>query len=268
MLAGCSGALRFAYENADAFARWKADSFLQLSGADSEELDDRIDAFHLWHRTHALPQYAKLAEDAARRLERGLSQADVVWGYDSLVAQGTQSVRAAAERIAPLLDRVGAEQSRNIERGFAEDNRRFAKEFLRGSDEEKRRRRIKRAVERIEDWVGRLSDAQLARVQQYADRVPAAEEMRARDRIRMQAGILELVRAGRSGERLADFLGSWQAGRDPAYAAANDAWRREVYALALDLDRMLTPEQRARAVARLRGYAADFAALADKRTAQ
>jgi len=31
-LAGCSGALRFAYENADTFARWKADGFLQLSG--------------------------------------------------------------------------------------------------------------------------------------------------------------------------------------------------------------------------------------------
>jgi hypothetical protein len=268
VLAGCSGALRFAYQNADAFARWKADGFLQLSGADSEELDDRIDAFHLWHRTHALPQYAQLAEDAARRLERGVSQADLVWGYDSLVAQGMESVRAAAERIAPLLDRVGAEQSRNIERGFAEDNRRFAKEHLRGSDEDKRRRRIKRTVERIEDWVGGLSDAQRARVQQYAERVPAAEELRARDRLRLQAGILEIVRSGRSRERLADFLLAWQAGREPAYAAAHEAWLREAYALALDLDRMLSPEQRARAVARLRGYAADFAALSEKRPPQ
>jgi hypothetical protein len=33
----------------------------------------------------------------------------------------------------------------------------------------------------------------------------------------------------------------------------------------IDLDRMLTPAQRATAVARLRGYAGDFAALAERR---
>ncbi|HWA36570.1 MAG TPA: DUF6279 family lipoprotein [Burkholderiales bacterium] len=265
LLAGCSGAVRIAYDNADAIARWKADNYLQLDGPDSEELDERIDAFHLWHRTHALPQYAKIADEGARRMERGLSQGDLVWGYDSLVAQGTESLRAAAERLAPLLDRVGAGQVRHIERGFAEDNRKFAKEFLRGSEEERRRRRLKRYVERIEDWVGRLSDAQVERVRQFAGRVPPAEEMAARDRQRLQAGILDIVRSGRARERLAGYVAGWREGRDPAYAAASETWRREVFALALDLDRMLTPEQRTRAIARLRGYAADFAALAEKR---
>jgi hypothetical protein len=264
-LAGCSGAVRIAYDNADAFARWKVDNYLELSGADSEELDDRIDAFHVWHRTQALPQYAKLAEEGARRMERGLSQGDLVWGYDSLVFQGTESLRAAAERLAPLLDRVGAGQVRHIERGFAEDNRKFAKEFLRGSDEERRRRRAKRYVERIEDWVGRLSDAQVARIQQFAERAPEAAEPAARDRQRLQAGILDIIRSGQSRDRLAGYLAGWREGREPAYVAASEAWRREVFALALDLDRMLTPEQRTRALARLRAYAADFAALAEKR---
>ena len=265
LLTGCSGALRIAYDNADSFARWKADNYLHLSGADSEELDDRIDAFHEWHRAEALPRYAALAEEAARRVTDGLSQADLVWGYDSLIAHGGDSVRAAAERLAPLLDRVGAEQLRHIERGFAEDNRRFAKDYLRGSEEDRSKRRVKRTAERIEDWVGRLSEAQRARVQQYAERVPAIDEMRERDRRRLQAGFLEIVGAGRARERLPAFVAGWQQGRDPAYAAASEAFRREFGDLLLDLDRMLTPEQRARAVARLRGYATDFAALADKR---
>lgn len=265
VLAGCSGALRIAYDNADAFARWKAGNYLNLSGADSEELDGRIDAFHEWHRAVALPQYARLAEEAARRVSAGLSQADLVWGYDALVAQGGESLRGAAERLAPLLDRVGAGQLGQIERGFAEDNRRFAKDYLRGSEEDRRKRRVKRTVERLEDWVGRLSEAQRARVQQYAERVPAIDEMRGRDRRRLQAGFLEIVRAGRAREELPAFAAGWLQGRDPAYAAASEAFRREVEALLLDLDRSLTPEQRTRAVARLRGYAADFAALADRR---
>ncbi len=267
-LAGCAGAMRIVYESADAFARWKANSYLHLAGADSDELDERIDAFHEWHRAVALPRYARIAEEAAGRVGDGLSQADLVWGYDSLVAHGGESLRAAAERIAPLLDRVGPEQLRHIERGFAEDNRRFAKDYLRGNEEERRKRRVRRTAERLEDWVGRLSEAQLARVQQYAERVPAIDEMRDADRRRLLAGFLEIVRERMARERLPGFAAGWQAGRDPAYAAASEAFRREFHALLLDLDRMLTPEQRARAVARLRGYAADFAALADKRAAQ
>lgn len=264
-MAGCAGAMRIVYESADSFVRWKANGYVDLAGADSAELDDRIDAFHAWHRSAALPRYAQLAEEAARRLGDGLSQADLVWGYDSLVAQGGESLRAAAEQIAPLLDRVGAEQLHHIERGFAEDNRRFAKDYLRGSEEDRRKRRVRRTVERLEDWVGRLSEAQLARVQQYAERVPAVDELRDADRRRLQAGFLEIVREGKARERLPAFVAGWQKGRDPAYAAASEAFRREFHALLLDLDGSLTPEQRARAVARLRGYAADFAALARKR---
>ncbi len=268
LLAGCSGALRIAYDNADAFARWKANSYLHLSGADSEELDERIDAFHAWHRAVALPAYARIAEDAARRVAAGLSQADLVWGYDSFVARGEQGLRAAAEQIAPLLDRVGAEQLRHIERGFAEDNRRFEKDYLRGSEEDRRKRRVRRTVERLEDWLGRLSDAQRARVEQYAERVPAIDELRNADRRRLQAGFLEIVRAGKARERLPAFAAGWLKGRDPAYAAASEAFRREFQSLVLDLDRSLSPEQRARAVARLRGYAADFLALAERRSPQ
>lgn len=265
LLAGCSGALRIVYDNADAFVRWKADNYVRLAGADSEELDERIDSFFDWHRAKALPKYAAIAHEGAKRVARGLSQEDLVWGYDSLVANGTEGLRAAAERLAPLLDRVGPEQIRNIERGFAEDNRRFAKDYLRGTEEERRRRRVKRMVERIEDFVGRLSDAQLARVEEFAKRVPQSDELRDRDRRRLQAGLLEIVRQQKAGARLADYAANWQKGRDPAYAASSEHFRKELFALTLDLDRMLTAEQRARAVAKLQRYGEDFAALAAAR---
>ena len=53
--------------------------------------------------------------------------------------------------------------------------------------------------------------------------------------------------------------------RDPAYAAAIESSRREIFILLLDLDRTLSPEQRARAVANLRRYAADFQLLSVKK---
>ena len=264
LLSGC-GAMQLAYDNADALVRWRANGYVHLEGQASEELDERIDAFHDWHRAEALPQYARLAEEAARRLEDGVSPADLVWGYDSLVAQARESLREAGRQAAPLLDRLDAGQLKHLEKGFAEDDRRFAKEFLRGSEEDRRKRRYKRMVRRLEDWVGRLSGPQKERVRQYAERVPAVDALRERDRKRLQEGFLAIVRAREARGRMPGFLAGWQEAREPAYAEASDAQRDELFALLLDLDRMLVPEQRARAVARFRELAGDFAALASRR---
>jgi hypothetical protein len=259
-LSGCS-AMRLAYENADTFVRWRATSYLDLHGEAMDELDARIDAFHAWHRAEALPQYAGLAAEAAARIERGLSPEDIVWGYDSFMAQVRESLREAAERIAPLLDRLSPEQVRHMEDRFAEDNRKFARENMRPGEKARRHLRFTRTRERLEDWVGRLSEPQLERVRQYAEGTPVFDELRDRDRKRLQAEFLSVVRARQAQKRLPAAALDWTAGRDPAYAAATQAFRVEYFAMLLDLDRMLAPEQRARAAGRLRGFAEDFTAL-------
>lgn len=261
LLSSCA-AMRMAYDNADTFLHWKATSYVDVRGADSDELDERIDAFLDWHRAKALPQYARIARDASRRVGKGLSPEDLVWGYDSFVAQARESLRAAAERIAPMLDRLNAQQLAHFEQRFAEENRKFARENLRGSEKDRRKRRAKRAVDRLEDWVGKLSPAQLERVRQYSERAPLADDLRDRDRKRLQSEFLAMLRAREAQKRLPDAGANFDRGRDPAYAAASEANRKEYFSLILDLDRMLVPEQRAKAAGRLRGFADDFAALA------
>ena len=262
LLAGCS-AVRLAYDNADTYLRWRADAYLDVRGDASDELDERIDAFLEWHRAKALPQYARLSEEAAARLSAGLSQADVVWGYDALQGQARESLRAAAERIAPMLDRLTPEQVRYLERRLAEDNRKFARE-MKGSEAERRKLRAKRLQDRLEEWVGRLTPEQVQRVRQYAERAPFTDEHRDRDRKRLQGEVLSMVRRKEAAKRLPDLAARWQEGRDPAFVALNEAWRKEFYALLLDVDRTLTPAQRTRAVAHFRRYAEDFAALSGR----
>ena len=41
--------------------------------------------------------------------------------------------------------------------------------------------------DRLEDWVGKLSQAQMERVREYAERMPLIDELRDRDRKRLQA---------------------------------------------------------------------------------
>lgn len=261
MLSGCT-AFRMAYDNADTYLHYRINSYLALEGNASAELEERIDQFFHWHRRNALPQYARVAEEAAQRIDDGLSREDVVWGYDSVMAHARQALHVAAERLAPLLDRLTEEQVANMEKRLAEDNRKFAREYLRGSEQERRKRRARRVEERLEDWVGNLTQSQVERVRHFSERAPLYDELRERDRKRLQAEVLDMVRKREAQKRLPERVAHWERGRDPAYAAASEAARQEFFALLLDLDRMITPQQRARAQGNLRRYAEDFTILA------
>jgi len=263
LVCGCS-TVRFAYDNADAYVRWKAAGYLDLQGEDAEDLDQRIDQFHAWHRKNALPKYATLAQEASQRFADGLSRHDLVWGYDSLRAQARESLRKAAELVAPVLDRLAPEQVAQFERRIAEENRQFYRDHLRDSEGDRRRKRAKHVVDRLEDWVGKLTQAQVERVREYAERAPMVDELRDRDRKRLQKDVIAIVRAREARTRLAERVAHWERGREPAYLAALDAWREQYFALLIDIDRTLTPEQRARAAGQLRRYAEDFETLAGR----
>ena len=260
---GCS-TVRFAYENADAYVRWQANKYLDLEGDDADELDDRIDEFHAWHRASALPKYVTLADQAAQRFADGVSRADLVWGYDALRGQARESLHKAGELLAPLLDRLTPEQVSQIERRIAEDNRQFYRDNLRGTERQRRERRAKNVVNRLEDWVGKLTPAQVQRVREYAERAPMADELRDRDRKRLQKDVLAILRARQAKARLPARLAHWEQGREPEYAKALDAWRDQYFELLLDLDRSLTAEQRKRVLGNMQRYAREFAALADR----
>jgi hypothetical protein len=263
VLSSCSG-VRIAYNNADVYLRWQANSYFGFEDEQDEELHARVAAFTAWHRKYALPDYVRITDDAARRLERGISREDLVWGYDSFQAQVRVGLRAAAAEIAGLLDRLGPEQLARLERRIAEENRKYAKDYLSGTVEERRKRRLKRNLERLEDWFGSLSDAQGERVRRYSERAPMIEQLRDRERRRLQAGFLEIVRARQAKARLPDFAANWDRDREPAYNAAVKAQRDEFFDMLLELDKTLSPAQRAEAVGRFREYAADFRTLASR----
>jgi hypothetical protein len=212
-----------------------------------------------------VPKPARAAAAGPPRLSDGLSQDDLVWGYDASVAHARESLRVFAEQLAPLLDKLDAEQIRHMEQRIAEENRKFARENLRIGERERRERRAQRIVTRLEEWVGNLSKAQVDRVKLFSARAPLIEEMRDRDNKRLQGEVITIIRAKEARKRLPERIAYWDRGRDPAFAAARDANQQEFQQMLLDLDRMGTAEQRAQLVAETRRYAGEFRALAARR---
>lgn len=261
LAAGCSPT-RLAYNHADVVIRWEANSYFDLEGEQSEEFDRMLASFQGWHRKRALPQYAGLAQDAAARLARGTKREDLDWGYDAVQAQVRESLGTAAAEVAGLLDRLSPEQLAHFERRLAEDNRRFAKEHLRGSMEERQERRLKRNVERLEEWFGTLSGAQLDRVRRYGARAPLYDELRDRDRKRRQAELVAMLHSREAGARLVRWAREWDRGREPAYEKAVRLTRAEYVEMLMEFNGTLSAEQREHAVARLRRFGELFDSLA------
>ena len=261
LLQGCS-VTRIAYNHADVFLRWQAGYYFDFHDEQVEELDRNLAAFFAWHRAKALPQYARIGEEAAARMLRGVKRADLEWSYDAVRAQIREALGAAAAEAAGLLDRMGPEQIAHLERRLAEENRKFAKEQVEGTMEERHQRRVKRNLERIEEWFGPLSEAQAERVRRYSARAPFSAELRERDRKRRQAEFVAMLRTREATRRLAQWAQDWEAGREPAYAEASRATHEEYVQLLLDLDISLSAEQRERAAARLQRFAGLFDSIA------
>lgn len=261
VLAACS-ATTLVYDNGATLLRWRATSYLDVHGQQAQDLERRIDAFLAWHRATALPQYARFADACARRMARGLTRADLEWGYDMFLAQLEQSLRTLSREIAPLLDTLTPEQIAHLEQRIAEDNERFAEERLEGDEAARRARRMERTVTRLEEWFGPLNAAQRAPVRRYNRAAPLTAELRADDRRRRQAALLTIVRTRSAQRKLADWAAHWDQGREPAYAAASRAHREAYYDMLLAIDKTLSAEQRVAASTRLRSFAQEFQLLA------
>jgi hypothetical protein len=261
-LSGCT-ALQLTYNNADTLLHWRGGKYFAFEDDQKAEFDRRVQTFLKWHRKSEIPKYAQMADDLATRLSGGVTQEDLVWGYDSFQTHLRQSARAGAGEMVGLLDKLSSEQIARFQERLEKDNREFANEHgLAEPAEERRARRVKRNVKRIEEWFGSLSDAQVERIAAYSRRAPLDDELRLKDRRRMQAELIAMLKKKEAKAGLVQWAVTWDKRRDPAYEALRKENLREYYGMLLDLDKTLTTEQRGKAVQRLRGFVADFNALA------
>lgn len=271
LLGGCS-AVQFAYNHADTVARYKASEYVDLDNAQSQQFQIRFAGLQQWHRTRELPAYMQLARQAADRLARGLNHADVAWAIDQGRGHYRVLMARAARDAAPVLATLNDRQLQQIESRFADNNRKYRREWLEGDERALRRKRVEQLEDYAREFVGRLTDGQRERIARFADEHARMQAARLEDRRRSQGQGLGLLRGERDpaqlGERLAQLLGSPDELRAADYQQAVAQYEQRLAELVVDLDRMLTPEQRARAVRRLNAYAEDFGALGRPAEAQ
>lgn len=265
MVAACSTVTRVAYNNATFAATWVVDDWFDLHDGQRDWVKGRFARLLGWHRASELPAYERLLQDTAARAATRLTEEDARRVFGEMRALYHRTLRQAIPDMADFLLQVRPEQVAHLERKFAEDNARVAKESVKGTPQEQGERRAKRFVERIEDWTGRLSAAQRDLVRARVTTMEDIVDDWMGDRRFRQAETLALARARQSREeviagltRLLIDTDSW---RRPEYQAKLRARDGQVFALIAALDATLSAEQRARLHRRLGSYAADVAYL-------
>src|SRR6266581_2464122 len=267
-LAACS-ATRVAYDNADTVLRFMASSYLDLDAAQSDDLAPRIVRFHRWHRANELPIYAALLRSASQRAAAGITAEDVAWGLANVRLRYRRFAAKAAEDAAPVLATLASAQLAALERKFAENNEKYTKEFLSSDDKERRRRQLKRMLERFRDFAGELAADQEARIGGFALAHERHVALRFEDRQRWQRDFVAALKEERKpeelGRRLAVMFDKPELRRSEEFIREDRRWDEDLGQLIVDLDRSLSVRQRAQVVRRLSDYAEDFAVLAGRR---
>jgi hypothetical protein len=268
LLASCS-AVRLSYDNADWVLARMAGGYVDMDRDQARALKAQLGQFHAWHRREELPRYAAMLDEAAGRIERGLARDDVVWAVGAVRARYQVLGREAADGLAPLLLTLNQRQLDGLEARFAADNRKYYAAKLPKKPEDAVRARADWIWARLEDWTGETTPAQRERVVSLVRAFPDVPALRLADRKRRQAQLLVVLR-GRAEDpdaqmQLVALLADPDAGRSERYRDALAAWEASFIDAMVDLDRSLTPGQRAMAVERMRRYAQEFRSMAGER---
>jgi hypothetical protein len=265
-LAGCGTVMRVVYNNGDFALRVMANEYFDTSGDQSELLKAQLARFHEWHRREELPAYARIFQSAAERAARGLTAEDVTWGIIAVRERYRLVVAQAAEDGAPVIATLKADNYAALERKFADVNAKFTKDYLAGDQAKRDRARAKWFEERIEWFIGDLTEQQVAIVQRFVQSQPRMNEVRLADRKRRQQEFVALIRQYQSSpelaQRMRDFFVHWERDRGAEHAKLAREWEGRLVQLVVDLDRTLLPEQRAKLVGRFEMLAEDSRVLA------
>ena len=271
-LAACSSATltRMAYNNAalaytnlGPMLTWMVDDYVDLDQGGREDwVRARLDRVLAWHRAEELPRYRAL-------LETILAKSDAPFRVED-IADKQREIREGYHRVldhvipdtAEFLATLDSTEVAQLERKFDEDNRKYVRETIRGTREERVERRVKRFIGHLESWVGSLEASQRELVKErYRELTDLTEDLLGERRYR-QGETLALVKARSSRAQHEASLRK--------LFVQSDSWRRaeyrqklrerdlKVHTMIADLSATLTERQRAAMQKRIRGLIRDI----------
>jgi hypothetical protein len=268
--AACSeingGTFKLLYDHSDWLLQHSVGHYVDLDKSQTQVLRARIERLHRWHRTHELPLYADVLDDAAQRVARGLTSEDVVWLFSIVDERRDVAAGRIADDFSPLILMLRPDQRSQIAEIFEHDDARYARRDIDPGRQKTIELRTAWLTRQTEYWTGELTAAQRGRIRAVNAATAGLPEARLNEYRRRQGAFLQLVgsKEGESAVRatLALLLQMPRAGADESYLRSITQYKQELSRMILDIDRSLSESQRTTAVVRLHRFARGLRDLA------
>ena len=259
----------FAYSQFPPMLTWMVDGYVDMSGDQKEWMRDRVARIMEWHRSHELPEYRRFLERVLVETSEPYTVAEVAQAYAELRKHYRATVEQVLPDAADFLLRLDASQAAQMEEKFAEDNKKFVRESLKGTPDQRRARRVKQFVGHLEGWLGSVTEAQRDIVEGFYANIPDLIEERLADRKVRHAETLALIRAKPSREQMVAGLRKLMVDADtwrrPEYLKKLADRDQRFFELLSKVSATLSQEQRAHLQGRIRGYMRDIGKLSAQR---
>ncbi len=242
---GCM--LKLAYNYSDWLALLWIDQYFDLTEDQKQFVSDRLKLIVARHRKEALPRYGRFLTDVRERFRVGLIGSDVDWFLASYEAFRTDLFERLLDDGARFLSTVDDKQLQYLEQSVRKDNERFVTR-LQEPRKERLEKRATATVDWLEDWLGPLQEGQEQEIRRMSLALPDTlgpwlEYRRARQR-----EFLRLLRSSQDDQERLDQLRAWllfpENGAPPMSVDSRREMRQGVKAMGLEIDRMMTAQQR------------------------
>ena len=251
-LFGCSTTKMF-YDYGDIIASWHLDSYFDLTNAQEEWVEERMQLHIEWHRNEELPRYKRYLIDIQNSAKDGLKMGELDEGFSRYEAKMSRMFKRLIPDAALFLTKLSPEQINNLEREMAEDNEEMMDKLE--HSEERLKKRQEEFLVQMEDWFGEFTKSQQRQIkvlqtEWYTESEdPLAERMERRRKSQRQ--FLDLLRSSPDSMEIENWfrqwLQSWQSETNPVRHVRIQRNKKRI----LQFDKILTPLQRQHAVREL-----------------
>ncbi|MDB5106110.1 MAG: hypothetical protein JWP91_3799 [Fibrobacteres bacterium] len=265
-LTGCNK-LKLGYEYADWLVTYSVEDNFDLDRPQRNQLKDEVDAYFHWHRKQMLPLYAEFAAYVADSARNGLRPLEIDSGFARYRALYRTTMEPVVERSMPLLQSLSPEQVDQWLERQHKKNAKLRKEFS-GSLEERLEHRYQKIVDEMEDWTGKLSKEQKAKIKVLNRTLPWNGNLWLETREKMQDHLADLLKKRAPKEELKGFLGNYLLDTDllksPDYRLKSREFEARMRTLIYIIHNSLTSEQKRRFIQQVEKLSNDFRVLSSQ----
>jgi hypothetical protein len=255
----------FAYRHADWLVLWKMDHYFDLTKDQKVFVRGQLKELLARHRHDALPLYERFLSDIKTKSLDGLTRREIEWIFATYTELRADLFERIVADSALFLTSVNDQQIRNLEKAFREDLEKRER-LLKQKPDTRLANRATETLDRLKEWLGPLTAEQKQRISQWSRSLPDMLGIRVEFQKARQQEMLRLMRSTRDpqiiSQRLEDWLVFPEKSNPSHYQHALEEMKSAITDMALAIDGLITPQQRAHALAKLQDLINDIHTLA------